>query len=333
MKKSIRNFLVIILAVAAVVCAAVGLAACKNGDELKRLSIENAKIDFMIGDEFTLGDDCKIYAVYGDGSKKDVTAEAEIRKENGFDMNTPNDYQITVSYGGKREVYTIYVNDFTSVLRKIELDTEGVKKQYALGEEISYDGLTLTLTYENAQGRTVISKTNSLKNFDVEVKAENGTVIDEVFTVLGNYTVTVSQGNVKASYTVNANGVNISTVQSALYVGKIFKTELASGTQHVEGALRGSDEYFDEYNYEYKFGNNYTYVKNSMQHTYYLPSEEDPDTLVPVETEEITESHYSMDGEDIFCARFENGELKGNFSLQNAMMNGEPNHLCYLAVN
>ena len=334
MKKSIRNFLVIILAAAAVICVAVGLAACKNGDELKRLSIEGAKIDFMIGDEFTLGDGCKIYAVYGDGSKKDVTAEAEIRNENCFDMNVPNDYQITVSYGGKREIYTIYVNDFTSVLRKIELNTETVKKQYALGEEISYDGLSLTLTYENAQGRTVISKTASLKNFDVEVKAENGTVIDEVFTTLGDYTVTVSQGNVKASYTVNVNGINISTVQSAIYVGRIFKTEVASGTQHVEAALHGGEEYFDEYNYEYKFGNNYTYLKNTAVNIYYEPDENDPNKLKPdpVITTDITESHYSMDGDDIFCARFENGTFTKNPSLQNAMMNGAPNELWYLAV-
>ncbi|MDE6613814.1 MAG: bacterial Ig-like domain-containing protein [Clostridia bacterium] len=332
MKKSIRNILVIILAVTAAVCAAIGLAACKSGDEIKSLSIENAKIDFMIGDEFTLGDDCVIYAVYGDGTKKDVTSEVEIRKENGFDMNVANDYQITVSYGGKREVYTIYVNDFTSILRKIELDTQTVKKQYALGEEVSLDGLTLILTYENAQNRLVVSKTTSLKNFEVEVKSENGTVADEVFTVLGNYTVTVSQGSVKASYTVNVNGVNISTVQSALYVGKIFKTEVASGTQKVESSLHGGG-YFDDSFYDYKFGDNYTYLKNTEEITTYEPDENDPDILVPVVRTLITESHFSMDGDEVFCARFENGGFVPNHSLQVSMMEGAPNGLWYSFLN
>ncbi len=301
MKSTLRNVFIVVLAFAATLCAALGLAACGGELKVTGLEIVNAKTDFLIGDEFTLGDDCVIYAVYEDGSKVDVTAEAELKKENGFDMNVSDEYQITVSFGGKKEVYSIYVSDYTNVLKKIELNTDNVKKQYALGDEISFDGLVVVATYENAQGRLVVFNYTSLKTFNVEIKADDGTIIEDAFVKLGGYTVTVSQGNVKDDYTVNVEGINISNVSGAINVGKIFRTEVVSGTQKSQGSMHG-EAYYDEYFYEYKFGDNYTYVKDTAG--------------------DGTEYHYSMVDDEIFCARYENGVLASNSVLDETMMDG-----------
>ena len=198
MIKKLRLFAVAALAVIAAVFAVVGLAACGGiGAKLESLSVENAKINFKIGDEFEYGDEFKVYALYDNGTKEDVTDKANITKEAGFDMNTAGDYQLTVSYGGKKEVYTIYVSDFEPVLKKIELDTSAVKTLYKLGEEISFDGIKITAYYENAQGKLIPNLFTSVKSFKVEVADADSNLLDgDVFTALGRFTVTVSSGPV-----------------------------------------------------------------------------------------------------------------------------------------
>lgn len=328
MKSTLRNIFTVILVLAASICLALGLAACQPEAKVTELIIENAKVDFVVGDEFTLGDDCVIYAVYDDGTRVDVTAEAELRKEAGFDMNVSDEYQITVSFGGKKEVYSIYVSDFNNVLKKIELDTSGVKKQYALGDVVSFDGLIIAATYENAQGRLVVFHYTSLKNFNVEIKAQDGTVTEEAFMKLGNYTITVSQGNVRASYAVTVNGIGISSVQSAINIGKIFSSEVASGTQSVESSLHGG-EYFDDTDYEYKYGDNYTYVKDTRVEETFVPGEDEGDEGTMVKQTIVNEYHYSILDGEIFCARFENGKLATTSQLLDEMMNGPVNLLWY----
>lgn len=329
MKSTLRNILVVILSLCAVICMAVGLAACKDDKKVTRLEIENAKIDFFVGDEFTLGDDCVIYAVYKNGNKVDVTADVDLKTEDGMDMSVADEYQITVSYGGKKEVYSIYVSGFDNVLKKIELNTDGVKTQYALGEEIDLNGLKIKATYENAQGRTLISEITSLKGFDVEIKANDGTVIENTFTKLGGYTVTVSQGSVKANYTLNVEGINISTVQSAINIGKIFSTEVVSGTQVTQGSLYGGD-YYEDSDFEYTYGDNYTYVKNTFE-SEYKSEDEDDEEIYYVTT--VAEQHFSILDGEIFCAQYENDELMPNPLLVAEMMDGPVNLLWYSALS
>ena len=316
------------LVFAASVCMTLGLVACQPEAKITELIIENAKVDFVVGDDFTLGDDCVIYAVYEDGTKANVTAEVEIRKEAGFDMNVSDEYQITVSYGGKKEVYSIYVSDFSNVLRKIELDTSDVKKQYSLGEVVSFDGLKINATYENAQNRLIVFHYTSLKNFNVEIKSQDGTVTDDAFMKLGNYTITVSQGNVRASYSVTVSGIGISSVQSAVNIGKIFSSEVASGTQTTKNSLHGG-EFFDDTDYEYKYGDNYTYVKETRVITTLIPGVTEGDKGTSVTETVVTENNYSILNGDIFCARFQNGVLNTTSHLLNEMMDGPVNLLWY----
>lgn len=312
MKRTFRSILIVLLATICVVFTALGLAACGEV-KLESLKIVDPKTEFKVGDEFEVGEDFAVYAHYSDGTEKDVTEEVEFKFENGFDMDVPGNYQITVIWGGKREIYTIYVNEFDNILKKIELNTDAVKKEYEMGEAVSFEGLEIICTYENAQGNPVVTTTSSLKNFTVEIKGEDGSVIDEVFDSLGDYTITISYGSIKDYYTVTVSGVNISTVQGAVAVGRAFGANINTGTHVVKGLQPAAAKpvEYTAFSYNYEFGLNYFYLN---------------------ETGTKTEDHYSMDAQGIFCVEFQNGTMTTPYLSQAAMMNGSPFAIWYRRV-
>ncbi|MCH5142794.1 MAG: bacterial Ig-like domain-containing protein [Clostridiales bacterium] len=314
MSKKIRSILIVLLSVVAIVFTAFGIAACNNV-KLDKLRIENARTEFKVGDEFEVGEDFTVYAIYSDGSEKDVTQEVELRYEAGFDMNVAGNYQITVSWGGKREIYTIYVNEFDNILKKIELNDASVKKVYNLGESVDLTGLEVICTYENAQGNPVVKKTTSLKDFIVKIEGDDGHVVTDVFDKLGNFTVTISIGAIKDSFEVSVSGVNISTVQGAIAVGKAFSGEIVSGSHIIKDTqpyAENNKEHIS-YAYTYEFGINFTYITET------------------VETND--EFYYSMNGSKIFCVRRSNGEIVPTDITNADMMYGSPYSLWYHREN
>lgn len=348
MKKSIKYVLFITVAML-LFCAMFALVAC-GGEQsnITALRIENPKTNFMCGDDFTTGDDFKVYAEYKDGKVADVTNKVTVNKESGMDMSVAGDYQITVIFGGKREIYTVYVNDSEDVLRKIELDTTAVKTQYRLGDAVSLDGLALDLTYENSRGVTFGVQTASTDGLDVTIVGEDGTVIDKVFTALGKFAVTVSRGNVKASFDMTVNDVNISTVQSALAVGGYFSRNVASGELLIQGAhpfyatVDGSDGKqkrllpphtpITSFRYDYKFGNNYTYMKE-RSYTFEAAgnetSEYKGDVAKEVQLSPISEYHCGTDDKGFFVTYLADGAIVTSNRNNSSMMNGAPVFLWY----
>lgn len=311
MNKKIRSILIVVLSVITIVLASIGLAACDNVT-LKGLRIDNPRTEFKIGDEFELGENFAVYALYTDGSEKDVTEEVTCKPEAALDMNKAGNYQITVSWGGKKEIYTIYVNEFDNILRKIELNSETVKKVYELGESVDLTGLEVICTYENAQGNPVITKTTSLKTFVITIESDNGDTVTDVFDKLGDFTVTVSVGAIKDSFTVKVSGVNISTIQGAIAAGNAFKGNVLSGTHITKNRNPRDANPKDNvsFNYSYEFGINYTYI---------------------VETAETnSEFHYSMEDSQVFCVQKTlDGEFVPNPNINSAMMDGTPFDLWY----
>lgn len=312
MKKIFRNIFIVLLA--AVIAAFAGVfSACSDENGVKELTVENARINFKLGDEFEYGNGFVVWAVYDDGTKVDVTAEAEIKKESGFDMNVAGDYQITVRYGGRITSYNIYVNEFDNVLRKIEVNSDQVKKTYSLGELISYDGLKLVCTYENAQGVLFDETVTNLTDFTVEVKDSAGGVHqDGILNVMGDYTVTISSGAVKDDYTVTVNDVDISTVSSALVAAKAFSGEVVSGRQFVRASMHGAAEY-DELDYDYEFGDNYTYIKEKLNSP-------------------INEYHLGMDGDEFICVNLSDGVIASGNNVSADMLLGAPFALWYASL-
>ena len=110
MKKSVRITVLLAISVA-LLLAAIAFTACGSKNPVTNLRVENPRINFMRGDEFETGKDFAVFAEYKDGTEKNVTADVSIRQESGMDMNVPGNYQITVSYGDKKTIYTIDVND------------------------------------------------------------------------------------------------------------------------------------------------------------------------------------------------------------------------------
>lgn len=304
--KKIKRYAIAFMLVLSLVCTALGLSACGE-PKITALRIENARIDFMQGDEFETGEDFTVIAVYSDGTEKDVTAEASVRQESGMDMNVIGNYQITVSFGDKREIYTVYVNGTERILSKIELDHSAVKKNYNLGDTVSLDGLVLYLTYENSHGDPV--KTTSLKDFTVEIKGEDGALVEDMLPALGKYTVTISQGNVKASFELTADTIDVSTVENAVIVGSLNRGNVLSGDTVIKEqiALNGLHESF---HYQYEYGKNYT--RFSDVH------------LNPAET-----YHCSTDEEGIFIIRQAGEEIVKSDRSHPDMMNGSPYYLWY----
>lgn len=305
--KKIKRYAIAVVLLLSLICLTVWGVACKSNPQITALRIENARIDFMQGDEFETGEDFTVIAVFDDGTEKDVTAEVSVRQESGMDMDVAGNYQITVSYGEKREIYTVYVNGIERVLSKIDLDHSAVKKNYNLGESVSLDGLVLYLTYENLHGDPV--KTTSLKDLTVEIKGEDGTVVEDILPALGKYTVTVSQGNVKASFELTADKIDVSTVGSAITVGSLNKGKVLSGDTVIreEIATNGLHESF---HYQYEYGNNYTRFSD-------------------VRIEPVNTYHCSMDEDGIFIIRQEGDKIVTNDLHHPDMMNGSPYYLWY----
>ena len=311
MKHVFKRILFTVIAVIMAI-GAFAVAACGSDDnKLVKLEIENARTAFSVGDEFEYGEGFTVWAVYADNSKKNVTDEASITKEATFDMDVAGDYQITVRYGGLIADYKIYVADFEDVLRKISIDSSGVKKDYDLGEEISFDGIKLICTYENAQGKLVEKEITSVKDFSVEIKHSDGTVLENrILNSLGKYTVTISSGAVKDAYEVAVTNVDLSSIEGALAAGTAFRSEVVSGTELVDASLHGTTETYHELNYTYEFGNNYTFIKENQS-----------------EKEEL---HLSLNADGtLFCTRILDGEQVPINYTDKTMMNGAPFFLWY----
>lgn len=313
MKKSVRITVLLAISVA-LLLAAIAFTACGSKNPVTNLRVENPRINFMRGDEFETGKDFAVFAEYKDGTEKNVTADVSIRQESGMDMNVPGNYQITVSYGDKKTIYTIYVNDAEDILRKISLDTAAVKKSYQLGDAVSFDGLVLDLTYENAQGVTFPVRSESLKNFTVSIENTDGVKIDDVFTALGAFTVTISQGNVKASYAVSVDGINISTVQGAVAVGGFYRNKVASGSavMHSTNPAINKGNPYETNRYTFGYGKNYTYFTDTH----------------PTPTQEY---HCTVDSEGIFITYLEDGQITANGERHPDIIYGLPYNLWYLS--
>ena len=268
MFNKLRKILVVTLALLSLICLTAGLTAC-GGVKLTELTVEGYRFEFLVGDTFELGEGFTVYAHYSDNTKVDVTeeidAENDIKFETGFDMNVADDYQITVNYQGKKAVYTIYVGTFDNVLLRFELDTQEVKTSYKLGESISYDNIKVSSTYENAQGEEITQTTSGLKGFTTSIRHDaSSKACDGVFKDFGDYTVTVSKSGIRASYKINVEGVDITTVQGAAITGTFFKDKINAGTLIRQQKLALSNMVTD-YNTTYKFGDNYTYVSEQLE--------------------------------------------------------------------
>jgi len=298
-------FALIIIAVIITCCAL--LSAC-NGDDIKELELENCRTQFTVGDNFETGEGFIAYAVYGNGERKDVTSEVTVQMEKGFDMNVAGDYMITVSYGGKKAVYKIFVADFSDVLQKITLDATDAKKTYQWGEKISFDGLKVTATYKNGQGNDYDKSVES-DYFTHSIVSASGTESEDNLKEFGVFTVTFFEGSISASYEVEVIDADISTVGKALDLAEYGKRFVNGGNSTLFGKVDGVGS---TTNYNFVFGDNYTCVKESY-------------------SGKTTENHYSISVTDgsVQSTAVENGKVVSSSPVQKDVMGGVPYFIFY----
>lgn len=262
--KTSKKILLSLLLVAMIVVLSVSLAACNREKTPERIVLEGYRDVFFQGDEFETGVDFAVYAIYDDGSRAQITQGYTVKKESGMDMGTPGDYVITVEYEGLKATYTISVNEPTNEIAKLTVDTTNAKTKFMLGDVFSFDGVRVTVLYNTSAGKTLEVTYGDLKKFSVTVTDPDGDVEDSAFEEFGRHTVTISAGETSVSYTVDVEGVNLSTVQNAIYVGKYGAQFVNEGKVRIINTIVGNSVASD---YVYKFGDNYTFIGQGANET------------------------------------------------------------------
>lgn len=253
MKKASKIIISIWLAIV-IMLGCVFLVACSGDDDSSRLIIEGQKVVFKVGDEFVLGDDFRVYL--DDGVERtDVTQDVDVKPEKRLDMNVADEYAVTVSYGNKKEVYYIVVNDSEPTLTKISADPSAARTQYRIGDSISYDGLKLIGTYKNAQNKLYDAEITSWSPYRFEITSQYGGEYEELFVSEGEYTVKISRGDISTTYAVNVAGVNYESVKSGIGLGKYFQKNVVSGSL--------KEKYLGITSSSYTFGDNYTFIQKN----------------------------------------------------------------------
>ena len=119
-----------------------------------RLSVDFVT-DFYVNDEFTFG--ATVTAEYSDGSTKDVTNNSNVTFS-GYDMTTPGDQTVTVSYTESGETvyasYPIKVKD--RMLMGLSFSGD-YPTEFNVGDTFSHEGLVVTAEYDDGSTKDVTS--------------------------------------------------------------------------------------------------------------------------------------------------------------------------------
>lgn len=244
-------------------------------DTPERIEVSGYRDNFFVGDSFETGSDFKVEAIWADGTRTDVTAEAVVTQEKGMDMNVSGDYMITVSFGGKKCVYTVYVSSSEPTLQKLTADVSNAKTAFSLGDTFSTEGLKLVATYRNEQGALSEQTVTSLAGYTITVTDPNGRTATGGFSDVGTYTVTVAKGETSTSFAITV-GVDLSTVRGAVLAAIYGRAAVNGGNMSITDTIKGSVTS----NFTYTFGDNYTYISTGGGERHY--SLDENGTLVPV---------------------------------------------------
>lgn len=191
MKTNIKNKIIVaLIAVTLLLVCSLLLVGCNdnpsNNEQDKvvtgiTLDMRNAQTDFFVGDTFsTLG--LGIVVHYEDGSSSLKLASGDDVDVLAPDLSAIGTKDVYVSYGGFTTNYSVNV----SRVDGIALDISNVKRGYVVGDEMSIDGLSVSvkITTLNSLGNEVTSLQKlSVLDYTVETPT---------FTDSGLKTVTVS---------------------------------------------------------------------------------------------------------------------------------------------
>lgn len=251
--KKIFSYIFILFAV----CSIFGLAACKDGETaIDSISISGQKTEYFVGDKLDL-EGIVVTAKLSDGTETNVTADVKI--DHNANMNQVGSYAIIVSYGKVSIAYQINVaeNINNIALESIEVEAEGAKKLYEIGDELSTEAVTVYETYSNGS----IKKAVDLAGYTIKVVNGENEEVKGAFTELGNYTVVLSKGEITDSYEIRVGAYMYENALEALEIGLANENKINFGSLSIDN---GDSETY----YEYLFGQNYTQIYAEIQDGY-----------------------------------------------------------------
>ena len=158
--------------------------------------------------------------------------------------------------------YVVTAPSNVATLKSIDVVSENVKSYYNIGETFSAEGLVVYETYSNTLTDETISVAADLSKYTVSVKDSAGNAVTGAFSAFGDYTVTVSQGEVSDSFEVRVGGKAYASVAAALEAAVANADKVKSGS-----AIVNTD--FEYSILDYYFGENYFgYVSNDLTSDY-----------------------------------------------------------------
>ena len=147
-------------------------------------------LEYYVGDAFS-ADGLSVTANYSSGVSENVTQQAEL---SGADTSKVGTHTVNVSFGGKKSSFeiTVYNIDIASLTV-----TPPEKTEYFVGEKLSTEGMTVTVSYTNGTA-SIVTKQVQISEPDTSVPGEK--------------VVKVSYGGLTSEFTVVVIGLDISSL-------------------------------------------------------------------------------------------------------------------------
>ena len=115
-----------------------------------------------------------VTANYSDGSSREISSDAYT--VSGYDADTAGEQDITVTYAGKTDTFTVTVKEEPGtepeepVLDRIEVTAMPDKTEYKVGEKLDLTGMVVTAYYSNNESEEVTDYT--VEGFDSSAAGE-----------------------------------------------------------------------------------------------------------------------------------------------------------------
>ena len=180
------------------------------------VSVNSVKRSFTQGDKFTY-DGLVVTAYYNQTPFTEIVTDYVVN-EDEIDTSVAGQQTVVISYQGKTASYEIVVREPVLVVERIEVNADGAKTKYVIGDRFSANNIVVTAYYDNGTSAVVT---------DYEVNS------DEVnMDVANTYTVYVTYGGATASYEITVSEptltslvVNADGAKTKYYVGEEFSYE------------------------------------------------------------------------------------------------------------
>lgn len=243
----------ILISFFSIVILLVFLVSCQSSI-VSSITIKGYQTTFTVGDTFN-HNGLLVEATTSDGNQN-VSDLVEVDSSQ-VDMSKPGVYAVVVKYQNIEKPYYITVEAVENEqrLKSLAIDTTNAKTTYLVGEKFTSENLGVIATYQNSNDTPdTVKYLTDLSEFTIIIRDKNNNNAPETFTSIGEYTVFVTQGTIRTSYSINVVEGNID-LSSAITMADSNKGQVARGT--VYNDISSDEEYaYKNKTVIYEFGSN-----------------------------------------------------------------------------